>query len=143
MPRMVGLNHVAVEVDDIDEALDFLGRIFDVTLRGRSARMAFVDMGDQFIALAAAGRTQARDAYRHIGIVVDDRPATLAAAAAAGAELAGDNDFLDPFGNRWQVVDYHDVQFTKTPRILKGMGLAGLEKSERALGELRAKGLAD
>ena len=142
MPRLVGINHVAVEVDDIDAALDFLGRIFDLTLRGRSARMAFVDMGDQFIALAA-GRAQARDAYRHIGLVVDNRPATLAAAAAAGAGLAGDHDFLDPWGNRWQVVDYRDIQFTKAPRILEGMGLAGLEKSERALDELRSKGLAD
>jgi lactoylglutathione lyase len=149
MPRLVGINHVAVEVDDIDEALAFLGRIFDLTLRGRSARMAFVDMGDQFIALAAADRTQTRNAYRHmvghrhIGLVVDDRQATLAAAAAAGARLAGDNDFLDPWGNRWQIVDYRDVQFTKAPRILEGMGLADLEKSERTLDELRAKGLSD
>ena len=142
MPRLIGINHVAVEVDDIDEALAFLGRIFVMTLRGRSARMAFVDMGDQFIALAA-GRTREADRHRHIGLVVDDRAATLAAAAAAGAELAGDNDFLDPWGNRWQVVDYRDIQFTKAPRILEGMGLNGLEKSERALIELRAKGLAD
>jgi predicted enzyme related to lactoylglutathione lyase len=141
VPKLIGINHVAVEVDDIDEALAFLGRIFDVTLRGRSARMAFVDLGDQFIALAA-GRTQPPDSHRHIGLVVDDRPATLAAAAAAGAELAGDNDVLDPWGNRWQIVDYRDIQFTKAPRILEGMGLAGLEKSERALNELRAKGLA-
>jgi hypothetical protein len=104
--------------------------------------MAFVDMGDQFIALAA-GRTQSPDRHRHIGLVVDDRPAALAAAVAAGAELAGDNDFLDPWGNRWQVVDYRDIQFTKAPRILEGMGLSGLDKSDRALEELRAKGLAD
>ena len=142
MARLVGINHVAVEVDDIDAALDFLGAIFDLSLRGRSATMAFVDMGDQFVALAA-GRTQPADRHRHIGLVVDDRPAALAAAASAGAELVGDNDFLDPWGNRWQVVDYRDIQFTKAPRILEGMGLAELEKSERALGELRAKGLAD
>src|SRR5581483_1722339 len=103
------------------------GRIFDVELRGRSEGMAFVDMGDQFIALAA-GRSQPRDESRHVGIVVDDRAATLAAARAAGAEMIGDNDFRDPWGNRWQVVDYRDVQFTKTPRILAGMGLE-LEKS--------------
>jgi lactoylglutathione lyase len=142
MPRLVGINHVAVEVDDIDEALAFLGRIFDLTLRGRTARMAFVDMGDQFIALAA-GRTQPPDGHRHIGLVVDDRQATLAAARAAGAELAGDNDFLDPSGNRWQIVDYRDIQFTKAPRILEGMGVNDLEKSPRALDELRSKGLAD
>ena len=142
MPRLVGINHVAVEVDDIDEALDFLGRIFELTLRGKSARMAFVDIGDQFVALAT-GRTQPVDSHRHIGLVVDDRPATLAAAAAAGAQLAGDNDFFDPSGNRWQIVDYRDIQFTKAPRILEGMGLNSLEKSEQALAELRAKGLAD
>ena len=142
MPRLIGINHVAVEVDDIDDALDFLGRIFDLTLRGKSSHMAFVDMGDQFVALSA-GRTQPPDTSRHIGIVVDDRAETLAAASAAGGRLAGDNDFLDPWGNRWQVVDYRDVQFTKTPRILEGMGLSGLEKSDRALAELRAKGLAD
>ena len=142
MPKLVGINHVAVEVDDIDEALEFLGRIFDLTLRGRSSRMAFVDLGDQFIALAAP-RTQPPDGHRHIGLVVDDRAEALTAAAAAGAQLAGDNDFLDPWGNRWQVVDYRDVQFTKTPRILEGMGLPGLEKSDRALAELRAKDLAD
>jgi predicted enzyme related to lactoylglutathione lyase len=142
MPRLVGINHVAVEVGDLDEALEFLGRIFDVALRGRSGRMAFVDMGDQFIALAE-GRTQPPDGHRHIGLVVDDREATLAAARAAGAELVGDNDVLDPWGNRWQIVDYRDIQFTKSPRILQGMGLNELGKSERALAELRAKGLAD
>jgi predicted enzyme related to lactoylglutathione lyase len=142
MPRLVGINHVAVEVGDLDEALEFLRRIFDVALRGRSGRMAFVDMGDQFIALAE-GRTQPPDGHRHIGLVVDDREATLAAARAAGAELVGDNDVLDPWGNRWQIVDYRDIQFTKSPRILQGMGLNELGKSERALAELRAKGLAD
>jgi catechol 2,3-dioxygenase-like lactoylglutathione lyase family enzyme len=142
VPRLVGINHVAVAVGDIDKALEFLGRIFDLTLRGKSSRMAFVDMGDQFIALAA-GNTQHADTQRHIGLVVDDRAETLAAAALAGAQIAGDNDFLDPWGNRWQVVDYRDVQFTKAPRILEGMGLSGLEKTERALDELRAKGLAD
>jgi predicted enzyme related to lactoylglutathione lyase len=142
MPRLIGINHVAVEVGDIDEALDFLGRIFELTLRSRSSQMAFVDMGDQFIALAS-GRTQPADTHRHIGLVVDNRQGTLAAAAAAGAQLAGDNDFLDPWGNRWQIVDYRDIQFTKAPRILEGMGLSGLDKSERAVSELRAKGLAD
>src|SRR5438132_9795250 len=110
-------------------------------LRGRSGHMAFVDMGDQFIALTATGR-DVRDRERHIGLVVDDRDAAVAAARAAGAEIVGDHDVLDPWGNRWQLVDYRDVQFTKTERILDGMGLGHLEKSERALAELRARGLA-
>jgi predicted enzyme related to lactoylglutathione lyase len=142
VPRLVGINHVAVEVGDLNEALDFLGRIFEVELRGRGGRMAFVDMGDQFLALAE-GRSQPPDAERHIGLVVDDRERTLAAAREAGAEMIGDNDFLDPWGNHFQVVDYRDVQFTKTERVLAGMGLDGLDKSERARGELRAKGLSD
>jgi lactoylglutathione lyase len=142
MPKLVGINHVAVEVGDVDEALRFLGRIFDdVRLRGRSGSMAFVDLGDQFVALAASGG-HARDAERHIGLVVDDRDAAVAAARAAGAEILGDHDVLDPWGNRWQLVDYRDVQFTKTPPVLDGMGLGHLEKSERALAELREKGLA-
>jgi predicted enzyme related to lactoylglutathione lyase len=140
MPRLVGINHVAVEVGDLDAALEFYGRIFELTLRGRSAGMAFIDMGDQFLALST-GRKQPPDQARHIGLVVDDREAALAAAREAGAELLGDNDFRDSWGNHFQVVDYRDVQFTKTPRILEGMGLDGLEKSERALAELRAKGL--
>ena len=142
MPRLVGTNHIAVEVGDIEEALAFFGRIFDdVQLRGRAANMAFVDMGDQFIALAAS-TTQAPDRDRHIGLVVDDLDATVRRAREVGVEMHG-HDLLDPWGNRWQLVDYREIQFTKTPRILEGMGLAGLEKSERALEELRAKDLAD
>jgi lactoylglutathione lyase len=141
MPKPVGINHVAVEVGDVDEALAFLEAIFgELTLRGRSRRMAFVDLGDQFVALAA-GRPEPAGA-RHIGLVVDDREATLTAARAAGARFVGGNDVADPWGNVWQIVDYRDVQFTKAPQVLSGMGLAGLEKSERALAELREKGLA-
>jgi lactoylglutathione lyase len=143
VPRLVGINHVAVEVGDIDEALTFLERIFDdVRLRGRGGRIAFVDLGDQFVALEA-GRTQQPDHGRHIGLVVDDQAETVRRAQEAGAQMIGGHDFLDPWGNHWQVVDYRDIQFTKTPRILEGMGLAELEKSDRALEELRAKGLAD
>ena len=140
MPRLVGINHIAVEVDDIHEALEFFGRIFDMTLRGRMSGMAFIDMGDQFIALSE-GRTQPPDGSRQIGLVVDDRDATIAAVRAAGVEIFGGKSFRDPWGNHWQVVDYRDVQFTKTPQILRGMGLDGLEKSERAVAELREKGL--
>jgi catechol 2,3-dioxygenase-like lactoylglutathione lyase family enzyme len=138
--RAVGINHIALEVGSIDEALAFYGRLFELELRGRSGGMAFVDMGDQFIALAE-GRTQGPDAARHFGLVVDDREAVLAAARAAGMKVFGGNSFLDPWGNQVQVVDYADVQFTKTPEILGGMGLE-LEKTESALRELRDKGLA-
>src|SRR5262245_22751314 len=141
MARLVGINHVAVEVGDLDEALDFFGRIFELSLRGRMRTMAFVDIGDQFLALSQ-GRSQPPDEERHIGLVVDDREAALAAAREAGAEMLGDNDFRDPWGNHFQVVDYGDIQFTKPDRILAGMGLDGLEKSEQALEELRKKGLA-
>jgi lactoylglutathione lyase len=142
MPRLVGINHVALEVRDIDEALEFYGKIFDVGLRGRSARMAFIDMGDQFIALAA-GRTQPPDSHRHIGLVVDDKDATRRALEEAGADILPGRglDFLDPWGNHFQVVEYGEIQFTKAESVLRGMGLAGLEKGEDALEELRAKGL--
>jgi lactoylglutathione lyase len=140
---MVGINHVAVEVDDIEEQLAFFERIFGtLTLRGRSRYMAFIDLGDQFIALEA-GRTQVADGGRHIGLVVDDARATLEKARDAGARMIGPNDFVDPSGNRWQIVEYANVQFTKTPRILEGMDAGELEKSDAALEELRAKGLAD
>ena len=138
--KLVGINHVALEVGDVEAALEFYGQIFELTLRGRAGRMAFVDIGDQFIALAE-GRRQPPDEHRHFGLVVDDVEAALQAAREAGAEVRG-NDFRDPWGNNVQVVAYEDVQFTKTPEILSRMGLEGLEKTERALEELRAKGLA-
>jgi catechol 2,3-dioxygenase-like lactoylglutathione lyase family enzyme len=142
MPRLVGINHVALEVGSINEALEFYGRIFDLELRGRGGRMAFIDIGDQFIALAE-GRTQTPDAHRHFGLVVDDKEATRRALAEVGVEIQPGRglDFLDPWGNLVQVVDYRDVQFTKTPEILRGMGLAELPKTEQALAELREKGL--
>src|SRR5580765_6091715 len=143
LTRAVGINHVAIEVGDLDEALAFYARIFELSLRGRHGRsMAFIDLGDQFIAVSA-GRTQPPDGPRHIGLVVDDRDAALVAAREAGAQMLGDNDFLDPWGNHIQVVGYGDVQFSKTDTILAGMGLDRLEKSERALGELHDKGLTD
>jgi predicted enzyme related to lactoylglutathione lyase len=140
--RLVGVNHVAVEVGDIDEALDFYGRVFDFTLRGRGRGMAFIDMGDQFIALAA-GRTQEPDSHRHIGLVVDDLEAARRSLEEAGARILPGRglDFLDPWGNHFQVVEYRRIQFTKAPEILRGMGLE-LDKSPEALDELRDKGLA-
>ena len=143
MARLVGINHIALEVDDIEEALAWYGRFFEFDLRGRAGSMAFVDMGDQFIALAT-GRTQPPDRHRHFGLVVDDKEAVRAALRAAGVavQAAGSLDFLDPWGNNVQVVDYRDIQFTKAPEILSGMGLDGLEKSPEAREELRRKGLA-
>ena len=143
MAHLVGINHVAVEVGDVDEAIVFFQRIFDdVRLRGRSGAMAFVDMGDQFVAFAQ-GVTHVADHERHIGLVVDDVEETVRRLREAGVEIVGSHDFRDPWGNRWQLVDYREIQFTKTPSVLHGMGLDGLEKSERALEELRAKDLAD
>jgi catechol 2,3-dioxygenase-like lactoylglutathione lyase family enzyme len=143
MARLVGINHIAVEVGDVDEAVEFFERFFDdVTLRGRNANMAFVDMGDQFIALSR-GVTHVADHSRHIGLVVDDLSETVRRLREGGVEILGTHDFRDPWGNRWQLVDYREVQFTKTERILEGMGFNGMEKSEHALEELRAKNLAD
>jgi lactoylglutathione lyase len=140
MARAVGINHIALEVGSLDEALAFYGRLFDVELRGRIPGMAFVDLGDQFIALAE-GRSQEPDRARHFGLVVDDRAAVLAAARDAGVEIFGGNSFLDPWGNQVQVVAYEDIQFTKAPEILRGMGLE-LGKSDAAQRELRDKGLS-
>jgi lactoylglutathione lyase len=137
--RLVGINHVAIEVGDVEEALDWYGRIFEFGLRGRGRAMAFIDMGDQFIAVAV-GRTQAPDAHRHIGLVVDDAERALAAARAAGADVRG-NEVVDPWGNNLQIVDYGEVQFSKASPVLAGMGLEGLEKTPQALEELRRKGL--
>jgi lactoylglutathione lyase len=141
--KLVGLNHVALEVGDVEEALEFYGHIFEFELRGRGARMAFIDMGDQFIALAA-GRTQPADAHRHLGLVVDDKEAARRALQEAGVDVQprGSVDFRDPWGNHVQVVEYGEIQFTKAEGVLRGMGLGELEKSERALEELRAKGLS-
>jgi lactoylglutathione lyase len=141
-PRLVGMNHVALEVDDLDEALTFYGRIFELEMRGRVPGMAFVDMGDQFLALSE-GRTQPPDRDRHFGLVVDDKEAVRAALEEAGAEILPGRglNFRDPWGNYVQVVDYGDIQFTKAPAILRGMGLDYLEKTPAALEELREKGL--
>ena len=138
----MGINHVALEVGDLEEALEWYGRIFEFELRGHLGRMAFIDMGDQFIALSEA-RSQPPDTQRHFGLVVDDKPATREALEAAGAEILPGRglDFRDPWGNHVQVVDYRDIQFSKTPEVMRGMGLE-LPKSERALAELRQKGLA-
>src|SRR5215208_4943188 len=141
-PRLLGVNHVALEVGDLDEALDFYGSIFGFELRGRTPGMAFLDMGDQFLALSE-GRSQSADDARHFGLVVDDKQATREALEAAGADIRPGRglDFLDPWGNRVQVVEYGDIQFSKTPEVMRGMNL-DLPKSERARAGLRDNGLA-
>ena len=142
-PRVVGFNHVALEVGDIEEALAFYGRLFAFELRGKSDTMAFIDLGDQFIALQK-GRKQAPDDGRHFGLVVDDKEAARRALQAAGVALLDGPflDFLDPWGNRVEIVGYDNIQFTKAPNVLRGMGLAHLAKNESAKKELAKKGMA-
>jgi len=145
MTRLIGINHVALEVDDVDEALAWYGRIFEFELRGRvGTSMAFVDMGDQFIALAT-GRSQPPDQARHFGLVVDDKEGARAALQEAGVDVAptGSLDFLDPWGNHVQVIGYRDIQFTKAPPVLRAMGIEELPKTEAAREELRQKGFTD
>ncbi len=141
LPRLVGINHVALEVGSIEEALAFYGRFFDLRLRGVAPGMAFVDMGDQFLALSE-GREQGPDHGRHFGLVVDDKEAVRAALEAAGVDIEPGRrlDFRDPWGNRVEIVDYRDIQFTKAPPVLSGMEL-DIAKRESALDELRKKGL--
>jgi lactoylglutathione lyase len=143
MIRLVGINHVALEVGDIDEALAFYGAIFELgePFLGE-AGMAFIDMGDQFLALSERA-VRGPESGRHFGLVVDDKEATRAAAEAAGVEIMPGRglNFRDPWGNLLQIVDYRDIQFTKAPAVLRGMGLEGLEKRPGALAELREKGL--
>lgn len=141
--RAVGFNHVAIEVGDVDEALEFYGRLFDFKLRGKSNDAAFIDLGDQFLALQK-GRRQAADDGRHFGLVVDDKEAVRAALKEAGVEpLPGRFlDFLDPWGNRIEIIGYDNIQFTKAPNVLRGMGLSHLAKNEQAMRELRDKGMA-
>jgi lactoylglutathione lyase len=140
--RLVGINHVALEVGDLEEALAFYGALFEIRLRGRGTDAAFIDIGDQFLALMT-GRSEGSDRARHFGLVVDDKETVRRALEAAGVEiLPGPRlDFLDPWGNRVEIVQYDQVQFTKAPEVLTGMGL-GLGKTDAALAELRAKGLS-
>jgi lactoylglutathione lyase len=140
--KLIGINHVALEVDDIDEALDWYGRFFEFSLRGKSRWAAFIDIGDQFIALER-GRLQEPDRGRHFGLVVDDKEAARRALLDAGVAVSSPPslDFRDPWGNHVQVVDYREIQFLKAPEVLRALDAKSLEKTERALGELRAKGI--
>lgn len=140
--RAVGINHIALEVGDIDEALDFYGGFLDFTLRSKSSGMAFIDLGDQFIALSR-GRSQPGDDERHFGLVVDDKEAVRRALDEMGVEIVSSRflDFYDPWGNRIEIVGYDNIQFTKTQGVLRGMGLDGLGKTQKAMKELADKGM--
>jgi catechol 2,3-dioxygenase-like lactoylglutathione lyase family enzyme len=142
-PRLVGINHVALEVGDIDEALTFYSAVFEFRLRGRAPKMAFLDMGDQFLALSE-GRTQEPDTNRHFGIVVDDRTRVTELAVAAGGRIVEGKglEVLDPWGNRLEVVEYRSIQFSKTEAVLDYLGIDG-EKTAAAKIELRDKGIVD
>jgi lactoylglutathione lyase len=140
--RAIGINHIAFEVSDLDAALAFYQRFFDVRLRGRRSTMAWIDLGDQFIALSVSDRVEP-DSARHVGLVVDDKEALRAALTDAGYDVgrSGSLRVRDPSGNQLEIVDYRDVQFSKTEAVLRGMGLEGLEKSAEARAELQDKGL--
>ncbi len=142
--RLVGINHIAFEVSDLDESLAWYGRFFDVVLRGRRPTMAWIDLGDQFIALTESPDVTP-DRARHVGIVVDDKERLRVVLRDAGIDVAASGSLRvhDPSGNQLEIVDYRDVQFSKEPAVLHGMGLDGLEKSDSAREELRAKGLLD
>lgn len=141
--RAVGVNHVALEVGDIDEALEFYGGFLTFSLRGRTENMAFIDLGDQFIALAQTPEG-GRDHERHFGLVVDDKEAVRRSIERMGVERLSDRflDFRDPWGNRIQIVSYENIQFTKAAHVLRGMGLEQLTKSGSAIQELAKKGMA-
>ncbi|HVO94287.1 MAG TPA: VOC family protein [Terriglobales bacterium] len=140
--RAIGINHVVLEVDDLEQALAFYSAIFDFTLRGKSEHNAFIDLGDQFIQLTL-GRTQVKDTKRHFGLVVDDREAVKRALDRIGIKSINDRlNILDPWGNRIEVVPYDDCQFTKAPAILSGMGVGPIQKTSAAIDELKKKGMA-
>src|SRR5271167_1779563 len=127
--RLIGLNHIAFEVDDLDAALEWYARFFEVNLRGRRPTMAWIDLGDQSIALSQ-GASHAPDRARHVGLVVEDKEALRASLIQAGVEVpaSGSLRVTDPSGNQLEIVDYRDVQFTKAPEVLRGMALDELQK---------------
>ncbi len=141
--RAVGINHVALEVGDIDAALEFYGKFLEFELRGKSETMAFIDLGDQFIALSKTP-SQPRDDERHFGLVVDDKDAVRAVLDDMGIEIVSQRflDFYDPWGNRIEIVGYQGIQFTKAENVLRGMKLDGLGKTDKAIDELTVKGMA-
>ncbi len=141
--RAIGFNHIALEVGDIDQALEFYAKFIDFELRGKSENMAFIDLGDQFLALQK-GRRQPRDDERHFGLVVSDEDTVRNSLNENGIEILPGRflDFLDPWGNRVEIVGYTEIQFTKAPHVLRGMGLENLHKSDAAIQELKDKGMS-
>jgi catechol 2,3-dioxygenase-like lactoylglutathione lyase family enzyme len=141
--RLIGFNHVALEVGDLEAALELYGRLFSFELRGRVPRMAFIDAGDQFLAVSQ-GRTQEPDGMRHIGLVVDDVEAVRDAVVREGLEIVPSRglDFLDPWGNHFQVVAYQDIQFERSPGVKRKLGIEDLEKTETARREIAERRLA-
>lgn len=141
--KAVGINHVALEVGDIGEALEFYGRFLDFEIESRSDNAAFIYFGDQFINFAL-GRNQAPDENRHFGIAVDDKELARRTLEGMGVQFLGGRflDFLDPWGNRVEITTYVNIQYTKADHVLAGMGLAHLQKTPEALAELRAKNMA-
>jgi lactoylglutathione lyase len=142
-PRLIGINHVALEVGDLDAALALYGRLFSFELRGRSSGMAFIDMGDQFLALAE-GRSQPPDDGRHFGLVVDDKEAVRAAVEREGLRMLPGRrlDFYDPWGNRFEVVAYADIQFDRVDGVKRKLGIEALEKTDKARAEIADRGLS-
>ena len=140
--RALGINHVVLEVGDLDAALEFYGAIFDFKLRGKSDHNAFIDLGDQFVQLSL-GKTQGPDDKRHFGFVVDDREPVRRALEKLGLTSINERlNFRDPWGNRIEVVPYEDIQFTKASHILNGMNVGALKKTQNAIEELKKKGMA-
>jgi len=140
--RAVGINHVVLEVGDLDAALEFYGAIFAFTLRGKTEHNAFIDLGDQFIQLSL-GKTHEADVKRHFGFVVDNREPVRRALKELGVETLDRRlNFRDPWGNRIEVVPYDDVQFSKASHVLKGMGMGALKKTPNAIDQLKKKGMA-
>ncbi len=142
--RAVGINHVALEVADIDAALDFYGQLFEFELRGRGERSAFIDLGDQFIALFK-GDDDAVDRGRHFGLVVDDPGKVRRKLAVMGVEVEDGPgvDFRDPWGNYWQMVTYEKIQFTKRPAVMRAMGIGHWRKTAAAEREIAERGFAE
>lgn len=141
--KAIGINHVALEVNDIDAALEFYGAFLDFELESKSDTAAFIYFGDQFINFAK-GRSQTKDTQRHFGIAVDDKELVRQTLIDMGVEITPGRflDFYDPWGNRVEITTYTNIQFSKADHVLKGMGLDHLEKTEKAIAELREKGMA-
>lgn len=142
-PRLVGFNHVAIEVGDIEEALAFYGKLFAFELRGRHDNMAFIDMGDQFLALQAVPNPSPSGG-RHFGLVVEDKEAARRRIVDAGIRIEPGPflDFRDPWGNLVEIIGYANIQFSKADHVLRGMGLSHLRKNPDAIRELAEKGMA-